>query len=577
MRELRVLALDLDGTLATSDRVDPEVLAALDGGRARGLRLVLVTGRITGELAVRFPGLTARFDAVVTENGGVLHMPGHHRLLTVPVPVALEEALADRGVQVRRGETLLACAAADAGTALAVVDELGLEIQLVRNREALMLLSAGVSKGSGLAAAVEALGLTLHETVAVGDAENDHSLLDAAEFAVAVANAVPAVRAHADHVTAAADGRGVIEVLGRLEPGAGPLHSRRRRVVLGEDSDGRPVGIPASQTNLLVVGDTGCGKSTVLGLVAEHLLDAGYSCLVVDGEGDHVVLGSLPGVHVVRVADRGQAGLVLRRTFPAEGGLVADLSMLAVPDRRQVARDLLAAAAESRARRARPHWVLVDEAQDLLPAVQVGAGSGVQHGLAAATWDPDGLPSELEAAFEYELVMGAGPSDPMTLRHRPTELVTTLVPATRRTAHVRHWHKYVEGQLPGYRRFWFRDDAGATGRTAGNLRELATEVAGAGADVLRHHARGHDLSRWLRDVVQDEVLAELVADLEERVIAGAGPEVLGDGLPEALRRRYGPTVAGTGGGPQGAGTGGSGGGPQGAGGDGPVAHPDGTS
>ena len=77
---------------------------------------------------------------------------------------------------------------------------LGLDCQLVRNRSVLMILPAGVTKGTGLLEALAVVGLSRHNAIGLGDAENDHSLLDVCEVGVAVANAVDAIRAHADIV-----------------------------------------------------------------------------------------------------------------------------------------------------------------------------------------------------------------------------------------------------------------------------------------------------------------------------------------------------------------------------------------
>ena len=60
-----------------------------------------------------------------------------------------------------------------------------------------MILPSGVNKATGLAAALKDLGLSAHEVVGVGDAENDHAFLSFCECAVAVANALPAVKARA--------------------------------------------------------------------------------------------------------------------------------------------------------------------------------------------------------------------------------------------------------------------------------------------------------------------------------------------------------------------------------------------
>ena len=57
------------------------------------------------------------------------------------------------------------------------------------------------------------LGLSAHNVVAIGDAENDHAFLKSSGYAVAVANALPAVKDEADLVTKGARGAGVAELI----------------------------------------------------------------------------------------------------------------------------------------------------------------------------------------------------------------------------------------------------------------------------------------------------------------------------------------------------------------------------
>ncbi|MEZ5194080.1 MAG: HAD hydrolase family protein [Nocardioides sp.] len=78
----------------------------------------------------------------------------------------------------------------DAPAAVEALVALGLDHQVVHNRAAAMILPAGVTKGAALVAALHELGLSPHNAVAVGDAENDLSLLRSAEVGAAVANAV---------------------------------------------------------------------------------------------------------------------------------------------------------------------------------------------------------------------------------------------------------------------------------------------------------------------------------------------------------------------------------------------------
>src|SRR6266545_7342019 len=291
----RAVAFDLDGTLASGGRLGEGVLAAIQAARAQRL-MVLVTGRILEDLEAAFPGLASRFDAVVAENGAVLSTRLGSRPLAAPVDPALARALAARGVATWSGRVLLALDGADAGLAREVAAALGVDCRLVRNRGAAMILPAGVTKGSGLLAALEEFGLSAHNVSAVGDAENDLALLQAAEVGVAVANAVPSLAAHADLRLGLPDGAGVAQLLGGpLLSGTGRLCPPRRWVPIGNFADGEPARLPGSQASVLVIGDAGSGASHLAGLLAERWIDAGYAVLVLDPEGDHVGLAQRPG------------------------------------------------------------------------------------------------------------------------------------------------------------------------------------------------------------------------------------------------------------------------------------------
>jgi hydroxymethylpyrimidine pyrophosphatase-like HAD family hydrolase len=60
---------------------------------------------------------------------------------------------------------------------VAPIRELGLELQIIFNKGAVMVLPAGVSKASGLEAALALLELLPHDVAGIGDAENDHAFL----------------------------------------------------------------------------------------------------------------------------------------------------------------------------------------------------------------------------------------------------------------------------------------------------------------------------------------------------------------------------------------------------------------
>jgi hydroxymethylpyrimidine pyrophosphatase-like HAD family hydrolase len=79
-----------------------------------------------------------------------------------------------------------------------------------------MALPTGVNKATGLAAALDELGLSPHEVIGVGDAENDHALLRACGLGAAVANALPMLKKAADIVLDKPRGDGVAELIDRV-------------------------------------------------------------------------------------------------------------------------------------------------------------------------------------------------------------------------------------------------------------------------------------------------------------------------------------------------------------------------
>ena len=197
---VHVFATDYDGTIAEANRVAEPTARALERVRASGRKLLLVTGRMLPDLQSVCPDVDRMFDAVVAENGAVVYFPARRESRTLgdaPEP-ALVDALRRRDVRLDVGSAIIATDAPFAEAALAAIRETGVERTLVFNKDALMLLPAGVTKGTGLLTALAAFELSPHNMVGIGDAENDHAFLALSECAVAVADAVPALRERAD-------------------------------------------------------------------------------------------------------------------------------------------------------------------------------------------------------------------------------------------------------------------------------------------------------------------------------------------------------------------------------------------
>src|SRR5499433_2252156 len=273
---VHVLACDYDGTIADGGRCSPDVVEALARVRESGRKVLLVTGRMLPDLRSVCADVDRMFDAVVAENGALLYFPETREaraLGSAPEPALVEE-LRRRGVPFDLGSSIIATTEAYADPALAAIRDTGVERTLVFNKGALMLLPGGVTKGTGLDAALTVLALSPHNMVGIGDAENDHAFLAMSECAVAVADAIPALRERADYVTRAPGDRGVIEFIQEhLVNDLATILPRltRHRLTVGDAADGEPVTIAPHGARMLIVGPSASGKSTLTGLLVERL------------------------------------------------------------------------------------------------------------------------------------------------------------------------------------------------------------------------------------------------------------------------------------------------------------------
>lgn len=212
------LACDFDETLAADGRIDDATRDALERLLGSGRLAILVTGRELDDLLALLPKPEI-FTRIVAENGAVLHDPATHatRLLAQPPPAAFVGALRARQMTpLSVGRVIVATRQPNDTAVLEVIRELGLELRVVFNRGAVMVLPTDVSKATGLAAALEELGMSAHNVVGIGDGENDHAFLKRCECAVAVANAVPMLQQQADYTTAGRAGEGVAELIDML-------------------------------------------------------------------------------------------------------------------------------------------------------------------------------------------------------------------------------------------------------------------------------------------------------------------------------------------------------------------------
>jgi hypothetical protein len=571
-----VLACDYDGTIADAGRVAPTTAAVLARLRESGRKVVLVTGRTLPDLRRVCPEADRMFDAVVAENGALVYFPDRREMKALgdPPEPALVDALRRRAVPLDVGTSILATGAPFAEAALAAIRDTGVERTLVFNRDSLMLLPGGVTKGTGLAAALEAMELSPHNLVGIGDAENDHAFLSLCECAVAVGNAIPALRERADHVTRAGGGAGVVEFIQEhLLNDLADIMPRiaRHQLELGVREDGTAVTIAAHATNLLIVGPSGSGKSTLTGVLIERLLETGRSVFLLDPEGDHQTLAEMEGIVVLggkaeqTLPTADEVHQLVRRPRTS---LVLNLSAMSLAEKVAYGTKILAAVVAVQSASGMPHWLIIDEAHHIFPPDGSPAAELLKPGTEARcliTLSVTDLAREVQPlanvvasprleAFEagVRAVMGASKSRATVPRvagssldrgeaalawlSPPPPRATRFHVARRRFEHRRHVRKYTEGELPPERSFFFRGPRNELKLRASNLvrfRELAEGVDDA---TWLHHLRRRDYSGWVREVIKDPELAGEIEEIERTADGSAA--LSRSRVLEAVRRRY---------------------------------------
>ena len=538
------LAADYDGTLATDGQVDELTLDAVRRLKESGRHLLLVTGRQLDDLQHVFPHLDL-FERVVAENGALVFRPterGVRLLAPAPPPLFLDE-LSRRGIPFSVGRSIVATWKPHDVSVLEVIRDLGLELQVIFNKEAVMVLPSGANKATGLMTALDDLHLSPHNLVAIGDAENDHALLRLAECSVAVANALPMLKEHADLVTEGGHGAGVIELVERML--ADDLRSLEPRLSrhdlhLGRAEDGSDARVPPYGPTILLAGPSGAGKSTLTTAFLEQLVEQSYQFCLVDPEGDYeafpgaVTLGSPES----KPDDRAILDLLER---PSQNAVV-NLTDVAREDRPKFFERLLPKLLELRARTGRPHWVILDEAHHLLPARWRSAPVTMSREFNSAvfvTLEPEMVPTAALSSVDTVVTVGDTAGATIEAFERSANEDGTRVSELRLARgeaamwlrgdrrvllfqvrqpdaeHRRHRRKYAEGKLEPEQQFRFRGPHNKLNLRAQNLAQFVQLAEGVDAETWLHHLRQGDYSRWFREVIKDAALAERAAAIEQ--------------------------------------------------------------
>jgi HAD superfamily hydrolase (TIGR01484 family) len=546
---MRYLALctDYDGTIAHHGRVDAATLEALERVRESGRKIVLVTGREIPDLESLFSRFEL-FDIVVAENGALLYWPAtkaERALGEAPPPHFVEELKAKGVGPISVGRRIVATWEPHENAVLETIRELGLELQVIFNKGAVMILPAGINKATGLRAALHELNLSEHNAVGVGDAENDHAFLSICECSAAVANALDAVKARADIVTRSDHGAGVCELIGEMLADDLANHEpqlARHYILIGTDEDEEPVTLSPYAVNALIVGSSGGGKSSVAMGLIERLEANGYNYCILDPEGDYdniesaVVLGGPDHAPTLEECEQ----LLCKHDTNA----VINLLGVKLEDRPWFFMTLFARVRDIRARTGRPHWLLIDEAHHMLPAQWQATDApspDTLDGVVMVSITPSLIAPHVLRHLDTLIVLGDKPAEMLrefTDAHQLAPIETpkdSLEPGTAiiwsksaksapkvvrvepsQTERKRHLRKYAEGSLPEDRSFYFRGPEGKLRLRAPNLILFMDLADGVDDETWLFHLQRREVSEWLRRGIRDESIAKEVAAIEQQ-------------------------------------------------------------
>lgn len=271
LMDIKLIAIDLDGTLLHSDRtLSEENRLAVQAAKAAGVQVVLCTGRPLRSMHYLLDeiGLRDKGDIAITYNGGLIQKTENGEIVSQitfnreecldiyelgqflempvnfidldyvyepPYPVGAESVYMATNKNVPKNQALQFVDIAmeelpDPFTINKIVmsrptEELDAIIpkipaayhekyNIYKSQPFILeVLPQNVDKGYSMRVLGEMLGLEKNQIMGIGDQENDLSLVENAGFGVAMGNAIEHVKESADYITKTNDENGVAHAI----------------------------------------------------------------------------------------------------------------------------------------------------------------------------------------------------------------------------------------------------------------------------------------------------------------------------------------------------------------------------
>ncbi|ENM5748446.1 Cof-type HAD-IIB family hydrolase [Vibrio mimicus] len=256
----KLIALDMDGTLLNSQKqISPRTKQAIANARQQGIQVVLASGRPIDGMRSKLEelNLTGHNDYVLYYNGSMVANVGSgqiihqqiidgkaakrvarlaqewglnahafsqiHGLITPKTSQYTEVEATLNGLTITEMDfeqladdhpIIKAMIVGEPDKLSHAISQLPeqwrKEFTVVQSAPFFLeFLNTGSNKGVGVKAIAEHLGIQANEVICMGDAENDHHMLEYAGLGIAMANAMEETKRIADHITLSNDQDGV--------------------------------------------------------------------------------------------------------------------------------------------------------------------------------------------------------------------------------------------------------------------------------------------------------------------------------------------------------------------------------
>jgi len=542
-----ILATDYDGTIAHHGGVTESTIEALKKFKTSGRKLILVTGRELDELMLIFPQYEI-FDLIVAENGALIHTRGTQEefLLGERPPDSFIEELKKQYVSpLSIGKVIVATWEPHHTDVLEAIKKTGIEYQVIFNKGAVMVLPPGINKAKGLQVALERMGYSMHNVVAVGDAENDNAMLSAAECGVAVSNALDAVKEQASFVTTADHGDGVAELIEKIVDNdlSDIDHLLQKHfLILGKEANEQNFALSPYTQGVIVAGTSGGGKSTLTVSFLESLNEQKYQYCLIDPEGDYIDFDTTV---VIGDAEHEPAlnEIIKLLENPTQNVVVCTLA-ISLDKRPGFFNTFIAGFTELKIKMGHPHWLIVDEANHLMPVETehtfFNLPSNLNNIWLVAT-EPVTLNSSIMQFVNTVIAIGDKPDEvlqqyaekknipyhPGAINALPKGKAWVWQPEHRNApftivakepVHVakRHKRKYVTGVME-YSSFFFKGPANKLNLKAYNVNIFSQLASGVDDETWLYHLKQHDYSEWFKDALHENNLAKDIYEIEATI------------------------------------------------------------